>query len=189
MELTNGFSNHWDIPWLNQLLYRALQNAPSLPPERLNPKEQSYTHIQVSWEPDLINLLLPRLLDVTWCHCGTLALHSLKCLAQIRPLWASSLNRLLCLLKRPVPVQECEVELWTSLSLGSHFRSLVHIHQRSPHIHPPPRSADSQWLWHLPLRDPMMEVTPFLSQTHIREQVVFPSEKVNLMSSLSHVPF
>ena len=137
MELTNSFSNYWDIPWLNQLLYRALQNAPSLPPERLNTKEQSYTHIQARWELDLINVPLPRLLDVTWCHCGTLALHSLKCLAQIRPLWASSLNRLLCLLKRPVPVQECEVELWTSLPLGSHFRSLVHIHQRSQHIHPP----------------------------------------------------
>ena len=95
MELTNSFSNHWDTPWLNQVLYRALQNAPSLPPERLNPKEQSYTRIQMRWELDLINLPLPRLLDVTWCHCGTLALHSLECLAWIRPLWACPCTRVL----------------------------------------------------------------------------------------------
>lgn len=44
MELTNGFSNHWDIPWLNQLLYRALQNAPSLPASRKTQSKGAVLH-------------------------------------------------------------------------------------------------------------------------------------------------
>lgn len=167
-------SNHWDIQ-LNQLLYRALRNAPSLPASR---KTQSKGAVLRSHSSggrlDLINLPLPWLLEVTRCHCGTLATVSNVWPESdhFRPLpWTGC-----CLLKRPVLA--CKSAKWScglSFSLGSHFRSLVHIHQPSQHVHP---TLGSWFTMTLASHSRYMteNSVPF-PETHIREKVVFLQKK------------